>query len=290
MVAVDELSRISAQRATGRLRAIGGVVVEGHLEAGHLLDEGVQRILVRVDRAVENHGAHPIRELLDVGGTELGAVAVPQEIEPIFTERFADGVHILCRRSGSDFGEELLTHPVDALLRHRPVEILDVGDTGRAVVDQCLPAPRVLLGVAQTTQFRRRVTHPTGVEGDHVEMLGDGAVGQLVGEIHHRVDGRRPRSTGIHHQHPDPVAARRDLDHSQIRLRPGRIRVVDRHRNSGALGGRQVAVRNESFAGSPPRRCRLPDARSGDGGYDTHRQQRAQGGGQRNRRGHREHG
>ena len=291
VIAGDELGRVGTQRAGRGSGAVGRVVVERNLEAGHLFDQRLQRILGGVDRPVQHHGANPVGEPLEVGRAQFGPVAVAQIIDLILAQGRADSVHILCRRSGSDAGQEWLTHPVQTLLGEAAADLFDGRHSGGAVVDHRFTSPRVALSVGAAPQFRRGVPHPAGVEADQVEVFGDGTVGQRFRQVGHRVHRRGAGAARVHQQYADALAAGRDADHCQVCLGANGIGGVDGDRHRGALGGGQVGVGDEAFAAAPHRRRGLAQVRGCDGRRDDPRcdehrggyHQRAQDRGERRR-------
>ena len=82
------------------------------METGHLLDQRVDRILVGVDRAVENHRAYPFGEPLQISRTQFGAVAVTEVVDLLLTEGLTDRVHVSGGRGGADAGKEGSAHSV----------------------------------------------------------------------------------------------------------------------------------------------------------------------------------
>ena len=66
------------------------------------------------------------------------------------------------------------------LLGQLLVDLLDVRDTGRAVVDHRVAPVGVELGVGAAAQRRRRVADPSGVEAHQVEMSRDLGVLQVA--------------------------------------------------------------------------------------------------------------
>ena len=238
MEAVHKLRRISTQWAVGGFSAIGRVVVEGELETGHLIDQGVDRALSGVDGAIENHGAHPAGKALQVCRSQFGSVAKSQVVDLILAERLTDRIHIFCGGGGSDPGEKRFAHCVQALLGQLPVETFDFRYAGLAVVDHRLAPPCVELRVGSATQLRRGVPDTAWIKTHQVEVFGDGAVGEHIGQAHHKIDSRGSRTAGIHQQHTLPPPRGRNPDHRQLRLGASGIRGVDRHRNIGAFGRR----------------------------------------------------
>jgi hypothetical protein len=69
-----------------------------------------------VGGAVEDQGAHPVQEPLQVSRAQFRAVAVAEVVDLILAERLANRVHILCRRGSSDTGQKGLAHSIQALL------------------------------------------------------------------------------------------------------------------------------------------------------------------------------
>ena len=253
MEAVHKLRRISTQWAVGGFGAIFGVVVEGDLEAGHLIDQGVDRTLSRVDGTIENHGAHPVGETLQVRRSQFGSVTETQIVDLILAERLTDRVHIFCGGGCSDPGEKRFPHFVQALLGQLPVETFDFRYAGLAVVHHRLAPPCVELRVGSAAQLRRGVPDTARIKTNQVEVFGDGAVGEHVGQAHHKIDSRGSRTAGVHQQHTLPPSRGRNPDHRQLRLSAGGIRGVDRHRNIGAFGRRQECVGDEAVAAIPHR-------------------------------------
>ena len=135
MVDVDGLGRVGAERAVRALRAVGGVVVERRLEGRGLPDVGLDRVGIGVDGAVEDHRAHVLRVGLGVQRPDPGAVRVPEVGQLLVAERGPHRVEILCHACGSDVGEELLAHLVDAALDEVLGLGLDVRDARGRVVD-----------------------------------------------------------------------------------------------------------------------------------------------------------
>ena len=91
------------------------------------------------------------------------------------------------------------------------------------------------------------------VEADQIEVLGDRAAGDGVGEVDHRVDRRGAGTARVDEQRAEPLAGRRNLDDRQLRLRPSRIRLVDRNRHARALGTGQIGVLDDVLTALPDR-------------------------------------
>ena len=168
-----------------------------------------ERDLVGVERArqhaVEDHPPDPVGEQLGVLGTEVGSVALAQVVQLLVAEHRADDVHVT--RSGlgvhvrGDLGRPRLAARTDQL-RGRGQRIDLLGCVGRAVRGE----ERIEGGVVHAVH-RVGAHHPTRVEPDHVER-----VGQVAGQ-------HEPRGPGIVHR-----------GHA----RPTR---VDEQRTPGVLGG-----------------------------------------------------
>ncbi|PQM48092.1 hypothetical protein C1Y40_01688 [Mycobacterium talmoniae] len=254
MIPGDGLGRVGAQRAGRRLRAVGGVVVERHLETGHLVDVLGHRVDAGVDGAVEHHGPGVLAEPLQVGGAQLGAVAVAQVVDLLLAQRLTHHVHIPGGGDGAHVAQEVQPHPVRARLSQLLVDALDVGDPGRAVVDHRFAPERVELGVGAAPQLRGGMPDAARIEPDQVEVAADRGLRQRRAHPGHRVDGRGARPARVDQQRPDPLPGRRDPDHRQLGLLAVGMVVVDRHRHPGAARGGQVAGgTDERRAAAPPR-------------------------------------
>ena len=192
VVDVDGFGRIGAQRAGRLLGAVGGVVVERVLESLGLPQVGLDGIGVGVDGAVEDHRPHVLRVGLGVGGADPGAVRVAEVGQLVVAQRRADGIQIPGDVDGSDIGQEVLAHLVDAAADELLGLVLDVGHARRAVVDVRLGAQPVVVGIRVAPDRRPRRPHPAGVEPDQVEPLAD-PLGQRLHDTQRGLDARTRR-------------------------------------------------------------------------------------------------
>ena len=82
--------------------AVSGIRVECLLRRRGLVDERLQRIDGRIDRAVEHHRAHSIRKEFRVLRAEQRAVGKAHVIQLVVAERLPEPVHVLGHRLGYD--------------------------------------------------------------------------------------------------------------------------------------------------------------------------------------------
>ena len=177
----------------------------------------------------------------EVGGAQLGAVAVAEVVDLLVAQRLAHHVHVARDRRGAGVGQEPGAHPVDAFLGQLLVELLDVRHPGRAVVDHRFAPEGVEFGVGAAAQRRGRVADASRVEPHQVEVAGDVGVCQVRRHAGDHVDRRAPGPARVDQQRSDPLAGRGNADHRQLGLRPSGIVVVDRDGHGGALRGGNVA-------------------------------------------------
>ena len=143
----DGLGRVGAQRAVLVFGAISRVVVECLLERRRLVDIGLDRVGVGIDRAVEDHRAHLVRIRLGVGRSDQRAVGVAQVGEHVVAECRAQAVQIPGHVDGADVGEEVGADLVDTARDELLLGRLDALDTLGAVVDLRIGAKRVIVGI-----------------------------------------------------------------------------------------------------------------------------------------------
>ena len=265
-VDLDRLLRILTQRALGILRAVGGIVVERLLECLGLVDIGLDRISVGIDRTVEDHRPHLVRVGLGVGGADPGPVGEAEIIQLVVSDRGTKRIEILGDAGGPDIREEVGAHLVDTALNELLGLSLDMGDTLGAVVDLRICAQPIVVGVGVAPQRRCRRAHAAGVEPDQIETLahaGRHGLDQAGG----RLDTGLPRTARVDQQRPDLVADGRKSDHRQRGGRAVGIGVVDRNGDLAALGTRRHRHRFPTAAGRP---ARPPDHRLSDLGFGQH--------------------
>ena len=230
----DGLGRVGAQRAAGVFGAVGSEVVERLLEGGRLVDVGLDRVSVRVDRTVEDHRPHLVREGLRVGRADPRAVRVAQVGQLRIAQGGPQHVEVLDHVGGAHVGQELLAHLVDAALHELLLAGLDVLDAGGAVVDLRVGPVGVVVSVGVAPQRRRRRADPARVEPDHVETLPH-LLRERLEQAHGRVDTGLPRPARVDHQRADLLPGGRDADQRQVRLRTVGFGVVDRNGELAAL-------------------------------------------------------
>src|SRR6202023_1628898 len=99
-----------------RFRAVGGKVVERLLESLGLTNNAVHRSDTRIDRAVEDQGAHTLRVGLRVLSTQLRSVRKAHVCQLVVAKGRPNCLRVFDSRGGADVLQELLARPVSAPL------------------------------------------------------------------------------------------------------------------------------------------------------------------------------
>jgi hypothetical protein len=108
----DRGARVRAERTGGALSpTVCGEGVERLLEPGRLRLGDGERVLLRVDRAVEDERPHLARVEVGVGGAEEGAVGVAQVGEAFVADGASDRLEVPYRLIGAEGGERLAISP-----------------------------------------------------------------------------------------------------------------------------------------------------------------------------------
>src|SRR5690606_11721372 len=214
--------------------AVLGEGAQGGLEALGLLDQQFGGGERRVDGAVQDEGADVLGELLGVEGSEVGAVGGAVVGELVVAQGGAEDVHVAGGVDGAHVGElvrGLGLAVLGELLAFRSegaglLLVVRGGVGGEEVVE--LGAGVAADGVA--------AGDAAGVEADDVEALAEvGAEG--TADLADEVDAGAAGSARVGEQRADPVGGvlGREPDDGDAELVAGRLGVVQRHLDGGAL-------------------------------------------------------
>ena len=262
-VDVDRLGRVGAQRTVGILSAVGCVVVECLLECLGLVDVGLDRIGVGIDRTVEDHRPHIAGESLGVGGPDPGAVGVAQVVQFVIADRRAQRVKVLGDTRGANIGQEIWAHLIDATLHEGLRLTLDSPHTVGAVVHHRIGPQTVVVGIGVAPHRRSGRADPARVEAHQVEPLAH--VGrQSLDDAGGGLDTGFPRPARVDDQRTNLLAGGRKPDQRQDGLVAVGLVVVDGDRDLAALGAGRNGYRLAATATGRPARPplhRLSDLR-----------------------------
>ena len=265
VIDLHRLRGVLAQRAPRRERAVGGVVVERHLESGRLVEHPLHASRRGIDGAVEHHRPDPVGVRLGEQCTDLRAVGVAQVGQLLVTEGVAQRIEVLDDVRRAYGGEEVDARPLHAGLHVPSLPCLEP----RHALPGCSRCPNYRRAgsrragrraTRRAPRWRRRrwagagMPHSPRVEPDDVETFAKCAR-KLRPEPGREVHAVTAGATRIHHQRTEFASRGGDLDHRDRCDVTAELRVVDRH-------GQVCAPRRaREVVGGHPEGATVPTAR-----------------------------
>lgn len=215
---IGRSGRFASQGAVSSFDAVAGELVEGAPHAGKRLDLAFENILARVDCAVENHRADPVRKLLRIDRAQTCSVAGTEERQLLVAERRAQDIEISGHVLGTHLSQDFHTAAASsALIENRAGRFRAPGQrpSGNSGHDGVIVS--FLVGVA--VDGRLRAPDSAWIHRYDVEVFACGTVPPRVCDRGHESETRGSRAPGLTTTDPTrsfPVARMREIPSSMV--------------------------------------------------------------------------